>query len=109
MINEYLERQKQLMGINENFETKIRRRLPKIKQIVNDTLYDSPDDAISGVVATSDDEFEFADTILDIIMDVIDADSSMDLNLSNDEYDELRDFIKDEFGFEMIEYYYDQS
>lgn len=109
MINEYIERQRELMGLNENLEIKLRRRYPKIQQIVNDVLYDSPDNAIDGVLETSDDEFEFADSVIDVVLDMILIDGLDDMNLSDDEIDELREFIKDEFGMEMIEYYYENN
>lgn len=109
MINEYIERQRELMGLNENLEIKLRRRYPKIQQIVNDVLYDSPDNAIDGVLETSDDEFEFADSVIDVVLDMILIDGLDDMNLSDDEIDELREFIKDEFGMEMIEYFYENN
>jgi hypothetical protein len=109
MINEEIERIKDLMNLNENIDVKLRRRSQHIKSIVESILYDSEDDAIQGLLNSTDDEFEFADEIIDMAAEMISMKDDYDWFSNDDDYLMLRDYIKDEHGLEILEFYYKNS
>jgi hypothetical protein len=106
MINEEILRIQTLMNINENIDVKLRRRHNQIKNIVDSVLYDSEEDAIQGLVDSFDDEFDFADNIIELVIEMLSMSDPHDWLSNDDDYFELKDYIRDEFGIEVIEYYY---
>lgn len=102
-----VKRIKQLMIINEDIDTKLKRRYAFFKEIVESFLYES-EGAIDGLIESSDDEFEFADEIIDMTVDAI-MQTEKDQWLGDEDHYVLQNFIKDNFASEIIEYYYDNK
>jgi hypothetical protein len=109
MINEEIERIKDLMNLNENVDLKLRRRSQHIKSVVDSILYDSDYGAMQGFLNSTDDEFEFADDIIDMAAEMISMKDDYDWFSNDDDYLTLRDYIKDEHGLEILEFYYENS
>jgi hypothetical protein len=102
-----VKRIKTLMQINENIDIKLKRRHPMIKSLVESFLYES-EGAIDGLLESSDDEFEFADQIIEMVAEQFINSEGEDW-WETDNYIELTNHIKDNFGFEIIEYYFDNK
>jgi hypothetical protein len=102
-----VERIKTLMQINENIDVKLKRRYTIIKNLVESFLYES-EGAIDGLVESSDDEFEFADQIIEMVAEQFIISEGDDW-IETDNYIALSDYIKENFGFDIIEYYFDNK
>lgn len=91
----------------EDVDLKLKRRLPKLKSILDSLLYES-DGAVDDLVEESSDEFDFADEIIEMVADQI-ASEEGDEWYEGNNYEDLINFIKDSFGMEIIEYYYENK